>query len=342
MSRESTIVDMRMRPPLDAWKFLATVAIATSFLLLSTAGDAAARAYPEHPIRLVVPFPPGGGVDVVTRILALEMTEKTGQQVVVDNRAGAGGIIGTEIVAKSAADGYTLLMGNVATHAVNVNLHKKLPYDPLKDFAPVSRVAEVPEILVVHPSVPANSINELIALAKSKPGQLTFGSAGNGTPPHLAAELFKSMAGVNILHVPYKGTPPALADLLGGQITMIFSNILSALPLVKSGKLKALGVTSLKRSSVAPNVPTISESGLQGYQENSWYGVLAPAGTPAHVIAKLNGAIVQSLKVPAVLDRLAQQGAEINSSSPAEFREFIRAEIDKYAKIIKSSGVRIE
>ncbi|MBI3043371.1 MAG: tripartite tricarboxylate transporter substrate binding protein [Betaproteobacteria bacterium] len=324
-------------------RVLAFVAGATLFSYVSMGHAASgALAYPERPIRMVVPFPAGGGVDVVTRMLAQEMTEKLGQQVVVDNRSGASGIVGTEIVAKATRDGYTLLMGNVATHAVNVNLYRKLSYDPLKDFAPVTRVAVVHEILVVHPSVPATSVKALIALAKSKPGQLTFGSAGNGTPPHLAGELFKSLAGVNILHVPYKGTPLALSDLMGGQITMIFSNILSALPLVKSGKLRALGVSSLKRSHVAPDVPTISESGLPGYQKNSWYGVLAPAGTPNAVIAKLNGTIVAALGVPAVLDRLARQGAEIETSSPEEFRNFIQSEIKRYATIIKNSGLRVE
>lgn len=303
---------------------------------------AAAGAYPERPIRLVVPFPASGGVDVTARILAKEMSEKIGQQVVVDNRPGASGIVGSEIVANATPDGYTLLMGNVATHAVNVNLHKKLSYDPLKSFEPVSRVAEVPEILLVHPSVPATSVKELIALAKSKPGALTYGSAGNGTPPHLAAELFKLMANVNIVHVPYKGTPPAMTDLMGGQLTMIFSNILSALPLVNGGKVKALGVTSIKRSRVAPTIPTIAESGLPGFQENSWYGVLAPAGTPPAIISTLNKAIVQALKSPALLDTLTKQGAEVSASSPAEFREFIRAEIERYAKIVKASGLRID
>jgi tripartite-type tricarboxylate transporter receptor subunit TctC len=313
-------------------------------LAAPSAGHAASadRAYPERPIRMVVPFPAGGGVDVVSRILAQEMTQRIGQQVIVDNRAGASGIVGTELVAKATPDGYTVLMGNVATHAVNVSLVRKLSYHPLKDFAPVTRVAVVHEILVVHPSVPATSVKELIALARSRPGQLTFGSAGNGTPPHLAGELFKSLAGVNILHVPYKGTPPALADLLGGQITMIFSNLLSALPLVRSGKLRALGVSSQKRSAVAPDVPTIAESGLPGYQKNSWYGVLAPAGTPAGTVAKLNQAIVQALENPATRAHLAGQGAEIETGSPEEFRRFIESEIERYATIIRNSGLRID
>ena len=318
------------------------LAISTVLAVMGSHAASAPGSYPERTIRMIVPFPPGGGVDIVARTLAKEMTERIGQPVVVDNRAGAGGIVGSEIAAKALPDGYTLLMGNVATHAINVNLHKKLSYDPLKDFEPISRVAEVPEILVVHPSIPAMSVKQLIALARSKPGQLTYGSAGNGTPPHLAAELFKSMAKVDIVHVPYKGTPPALADLLGGQITMIFSNIVSAMPLVNGGKLRALGVTSIKRSAVAPTLPTIDESGLPGFQESSWYGVLAPAGTSPAVISSLNAAIVEALKAPALRDALTRQGAEVGASTPAQFREFIRVEIERYAKIIKSSGLRIE
>ena len=314
------------------------------FVFAATAADAATTAgsYPDRTIRMIVPFPPGGGVDIVARMVAKDMSERMGQSVVVDNRAGAGGVLGSEIVAKATPDGYTLLMGNVATHAVNPNLHKKLSYDALKDFEPVSRVAEVPGILLIHPSLPVDSVKQLIAFAKSRPGQLTYGSAGNGTPTHLAAELLKSMANVNIVHVPYKGTPPALSDLLGGQITMMFSNIVSGLPLVKAGKLKVLGVTSLKRSPVAPAIPTIAESGLPGFRESSWYGVLAPVGTPSAIIATLNAAVVQALKTPAVLDRLTGQGADVNASTPAEFREFIRVEIERYGKIIKSSGIRVE
>jgi tripartite-type tricarboxylate transporter receptor subunit TctC len=315
---------------------------ATLSVMPAAARAASPGAYPERAIRMIVPFPAGGGVDIVARIVAKEMSERMGQQVAVDDRAGASGIVGSELAAKAPPDGYTLLMGNVATHAVNVNLHKKLSYDPLKDFEPVSRIAEVPEVLLVHPSIPATSVKELIALARSKPGQLTYGSAGNGTPPHLAAELFKSMAKVNILHVPYKGTPPAIADLVGGQTTMIFSNIVTAMPLVNGGKLRALGVTSLKRSSVAPTIPTIAEGGLPGFQEYSWYGVLVPAGTPPAIISKLNFVIAEALKAPAVRDPLTKQGAEITPSTPAEFREFIVTEIARYGKIVKSSGLRVE
>jgi tripartite-type tricarboxylate transporter receptor subunit TctC len=302
----------------------------------------AAGAYPERAIRLVCPFPAGGGVDIVSRIVAAGLSEAIGQQVVVENRTGASGIVGTEFVANAAPDGYTLVMGNVATHAVNVSLFKKLSYDPLKDFAPISRVAELPEVLLIHPSVPARSVKELIAFAKARPGELTYGSAGSGTPTHLAAELFKSMAGVNIVHVPYKGTPPAMIDLMAGQVTMIFSNILSALPPVKAGKLRALGVSSLKRARAAPDIPTISESGLPGFYENSWYGVLAPAGTPAAVVSRLNAAVVQTLKTPAVAERIAQQGAEVTPSTPGEFRDFMRSEIERYGKIVKASGLRVD
>ena len=310
--------------------------------LLGAAHAAAVASYPERPIRLVCPFPPGGGVDIVSRILAAALPESMGQQVIVENRTGASGIVGSELVANAAPDGYTLLMGNVATHAVNVSLYKKLSYDPLKDFAPISRVAELPEVLVIHPSLPAHTVKELIAFAKARPGQLTYGSAGSGTPTHLAAELFKSMAGVNIVHVPYKGTPPAMTDLLAGQVTMIFSNILSALPLVKAKKVRALGVSSLKRARAAPEIPTIAESGLPGFYENSWYGVLAPAATSPAIVTRLNTAVVQALKTPAVADRIAQQGAEVAPSSPTEFRDFMRSEIERYAKIIKASGLRVD
>ncbi len=316
---------------------------ALACLVLPLLGHAAAPAgYPERGIRLICPFPPGGGVDITSRIVAAALTETLGQQVIVDNRTGASGIVGTELVAKAPPDGYTLLMGNVATHAVNVSLYRKLPYDPLKDFAPVSRVAELPQVLLVHPSVPATTVKELIAFAKARPGQLSYGSAGSGTPPHLAAELFKSMAGVDLVHVPYKGTPPAMTDLMGGHVMMIFSNMLSALPPVQSKRLRALGVTTLKRARAAPDIPTIAESGLPGFYEISWYGVLVPAATPPAVVAKLNGAITQALRMPAVAATIAQQGAEVTPSTPAEFGDFMRSEIARYAKVVKSSGIKVE
>ena len=303
---------------------------------------AAADSYPSRPVRLIAPFSAGGGVDIVARYLALKLTEKWGQQVVVDNRTGATGIIGTEIAAHSPPDGYTLILGNAATHAVNVSLFKKLPYDAVKDFAPVTLIGRVPEMLVVHPALPAANVRELIALAKAKPGELAFGSAGAGSPPHLAGELFQFLAKVKLVHVPYKGSAPALADLIGGQISMYFSNILSAVPFVKSGRLRGLGVTSEKRSVVAPEIPTIAESGLPGYEDYNWYGILAPKGTPRAILTQLHADIVQVVRGRDMEERLTKDGAEVIAGTPDEFARFIREEIDRYARIVKASGLRAE
>jgi len=303
---------------------------------------AAADSYPSRPVRLIAPFSAGGGVDIVARYLALKLTEKWGQQVVVDNRTGATGIIGTEIAAHSPPDGYTLILGNAATHAVNVSLFKKLPYDAVKDFAPVTLIGRVPEMLVVHPALPAANVRELIALAKAKPGELAFGSAGAGSPPHLAGELFQFLAKVKLVHVPYKGSAPALADLIGGQISMYFSNILSAVPFVKSGRLRGLGVTSKQRSVVAPEVPTIAESGLPGFEDYNWYGILAPKGTPRAIVTQLHADIVAVVRGRDMEERLTKDGAEVIASTPDEFARFIREEIDRYARIVKASGLRAE
>jgi tripartite-type tricarboxylate transporter receptor subunit TctC len=301
---------------------------------------AGADVYPARPVRLIAPFSPGGGVDIVARALAQKLADKWGQQVVVDNRTGATGIIGTDIAAHAPPDGYTLLLGNAATHAVNVSLFKKLPYDAVKDFAPITLIGRVPEMLVVHPALPATTVKELIGLAKTKP--LTFGSAGAGSPPHLAGELFQYLAKVKLVHIPYKGSAPALTDLLGGQINMYFGNILSAAPLAKSGRLRGLGVTGLKRSAVAPEIPTIAEAGLPGYEDYNWYGVLAPKGTPKSIIAKLHADIVEIVKSPELTDRLTRDGAEVIANTPDEFARFIREEIDRYALVIKASGLRAE
>ena len=298
--------------------------------------------YPSRPIRFIAPFSAGGGVDIVARLLAQRLTDKWGQQVIVDNRTGATGIIGTDIAAHATPDGYTLLMGNAATHAVNVSLYKKLPYDAVKDFAPITLIARVPEMLVVHPALPAASVKDLLALARAKPGELTFGSAGAGSPPHLAGELFQHLGKIRLVHVPYKGSAPALADLMGGQINMYFSNILSAVPFVKAGRLRGLGVSSAKRSVVAPEIPTIAEAGLPGYEDYNWYGVLAPKGTPQAIVSKLNADIVQVIRSKDIEERLTRDGAEVIASSPAEFAAFMRTEIQKYAQIIKQSGLRAE
>ena len=259
-------------------------------VLLSTCALGAAQEYPARPVRLIAPFPATGGVDIIARQIAQKLSDRWGQQVVVDNRPGATGIIGTDLAAKALPDGYTLLMGNVATQSINVSLYK-IPYDPIKDFAPITLVARVPEMLVVNPSTPAASVKDLIALAKAKPNQLTFGSAGAGSPPHLAGELFQHLAKVQFVHVPYKGSAPALIDLIGGQINLYFGNILSAMAHVKAGRLRALGVTSVKRAVVAPDVPTIAEAGLPGYEEYNWYGILAPRGTPKAIVDKVHAAV---------------------------------------------------
>ncbi len=314
-----------------------------SFTLLFTLTAslyAAAPTFPTRPIRLVAPFPPGGGTDILARTIAQKLSESMGQQVIVDNRPGATGIIGTEIAKDATPDGYTILMGNAATHAVNVSMFKRLPYHPLRDFELITQVARLPEVLVVHPSLPANSVKELIALAKAKPGQLNFGSAGVGSPPHLAGEIFKLLAKIDIVHVPYKGSPPALADLMGGQINMYFSNILTGMRLVKTGKLKALGVSGAKRSVVAPELPTIAEAGLPGYEEYNWYVIAAPKGTPREIVRTLNTRIVEILKSQEVAALLTRDGAEVVASTPEECVRFVQSEIKRYAKVIHDAKLK--
>ncbi len=289
-----------------------------------------------------MPFPPGGPADILSRTIGQVLSEAWSQQVVIDNRAGAGGNIGGEIVAKAPPDGYTMLMGFVGTHAINSSLYRDMPFDPAKDFEPVALVAMVTIILVVHPSVPVKSVKELIALAKAKPGELSFGSPGNGTPQHLAGELFDTMTSVKMVHVPYKGAVPALTDLLGGRLSLIFSSMPPALPHVQSGKLRALGVTSGARSPAAPDVPTIAQSGLPGYEVINWYGVLVPARTPRDIVGKLNAEIVRIMNLPAVKERLAAQGAETYTSSPERFADYIKKETEKWAKVVKFSGAKLD
>ena len=306
------------------------------------AAQAAADAYPVRPIRLVVAFPPGGGTDIIARSIAQKLTERIAQQVVVDNRPGAGGNIGTDIVAKSAPDGYTLLMGSAGPLAINASLFAKMPFDPIKDLAPVTLAASTPNVLVVHPSLKAATVNELIALARAKPGEINFASSGYGTPAHLAGELFNSMAGVKLVHVPYKGAAPALADLLGGQVQLMFSTMPPALPHVKDGKLRALAVTSTKRSPAAPELPTVDEIALPGFEANTWHGVVVPAGTPGAIVARLNREIVAVLHLPDVVERLSGQGAEPVGSTPEEFAAYIRAETVKWARVVRESGAKAE
>jgi len=311
-------------------------------LLALFAVIASAQTYPTKPIRLVVPFPPGGATDILARDVAQKLTEAWGQQVIVDNRPGAGGNIGSELVAKSAPDGYTLEMGTVGTHAINASLYAKMPYDHVNDFAPVILVAGVPNVLEVNPAVPVNSVAELIAYAKANPGKLNFASSGNGTSIHLSGELFKVMAGVQMTHVPYKGSAPALQDLLGNQVQLMFDNLPPSLPQIKAGKLRALAVTSLARAPALPDVPTMAEAGLPGYEASSWFGVLAPAGTPAAIVAKLNAEIAKWLATPEAKEKLSKQGANAAGGTPEDFAKHIAAETAKWAKVVKDSGAKID
>ena len=300
------------------------------------------QSYPVKPVRIVVPFPAGGTTDILAREAAQRLTQSLGQPFVVDNRPGAGGNIGAELVAKAPADGYAFLMGTVGTHAINASLYNKLPYDHVRDFAPVILVAGVPNVLEVNPAVPVNSVQELIAYAKAHPGKLNFASSGSGTSIHLAGELFKVMTGVQMSHVPYKGSAPALADLAGGQVQLMFDNLPSSLQLIKGGKLRALAVTSAQRSAALPEVPTVAEAGLPGFEATSWFGLLAPAGTPPEVIAKVNAEVAKWLASPEAKDKLAAQGAIAVGGSPDDFTRHIAAETAKWQRVVKESGAKVE
>jgi len=298
--------------------------------------------YPSKPIRIVVPFPAGGVADVYSRILGARLTEAWGQPVVVENRTGAGGNIGAEAVAKSAPDGHTLVMGSVGTHAVNVSLFARLPYDPVSDFAPIALVAETDALLVVHPSVPARTVAELIALARSKPGALSYASAGPGTASHLAGELFKSMAQVDMLHIPYKGNSPAITDLLAGQTALFFATMPTVLPHAKAGKLRALATCGAVRAAATPELPTVAEAALPGFDVTNWVGLFAPAATPADVVARLNEEVLRTMQSPAMQGRLAGEGARFVPTTPAQFGAYVKAEIAKWAPIVRASGARAD
>jgi tripartite-type tricarboxylate transporter receptor subunit TctC len=302
----------------------------------------AEQAYPSKPIRLVVPFPAGGSLDAVARAIGQKLSISWGQPVIIDNRPGAGGNIGADLVAKSAPDGYTILEGALSTHAVNVSLYSRMPYDPIKDFAPITLVAVTPNVLVLNPSVPANSVAELIRYAKANPGKLAFGSGSNGSAGHLAGELFKTAAHVDMVHVPYKGAAPAMQDLLGGQIQLMVDNLANAMQQVRAGKLKALAVTTAKRSPLVPELPTLAEAGLPGFDIYTWWGFMAPAGTPKEIIAKWNAEVTRILNTPEMQAFFAQQGAEPAPTTPEQFTALIQGEIPKYAKIIKASGAKVD
>jgi tripartite-type tricarboxylate transporter receptor subunit TctC len=298
-----------------------------------------AQNYPSKPIRILAPFPAGSGVDVVARTIATPLSAAWGQPVVVDNRPGANGLIACELVAHAVPDGYTLLLGNASTLAIAPSLYKQVPYNPVRDYAPITRIAASANILVVHPSVPARTVQQLIALAQAKPGTLNYASAGAGNSTHLSAELFKQLANVNLVHVPYKGTPQLITDLLSGQVQLSFTSLVSAIPHTKTGRLVALGVTGPQRAASLPDVPTISEAGVKGYEVTVWQGIVAPAKTPPAIIEKLNREIVRILQSAETRDRLAGQGLESAANQPEQFRAYIASEVAKWSSVIKSAGI---
>ena len=317
---------------------VAIAAIAATGIAPAQAQDA----YPNRPLRLIVPFPPGGSADILARAIGQKLAEGLGQPVVIDNRPGAGTAIGAEATAKAAPDGYTIMIGTVSSHAINPSLNAKLAYDPVRDFTPVSLVASIPFALLVHPSVPVKSVQELIVLARARPGQLNFSSAGSGTSNHLAGELFRSMAGIDIAHIPYKGSAPALTDMLSGQVNLMFDLVLTAAPHVKSGAARALAVTGRERSAVLPGVPTVAEAGLPGYEVSAWFGIFAPAGIPAPALARLNAEIVRIMQLQDVRDRLASLGADALSSTPEQFAAYVKDELVKWSRVVKAAGMKLE
>jgi len=315
---------------------------AALFVAIAFSGGAAAQAWPEKPVRFVVGFTPGGPSDILARALGQKLSEIWTQQMVIENRPGAGGNIAAELVAKSAGDGYTWLLGNNSILATNQSLYARLGYDPVKDFAPVALVAIQPNILVVNPDVPAHSVKELIALARAKPGELNYASSGSGAAAHLAGELFKAMTGVQMVHVPYKGAQPALTDVIAGQAQLMFATSASVIPYIKAGRLRALAVTTAQRSASVPDLPTVSEAGVPGFEAITWHGVVVPAATPQPLVVRLNADIVKVLHMRDLRERLESLGAEVAPGTPRDFAEYIAREIPKWAKVVKDSGARAE
>ena len=309
-------------------------------LLCCAAVQAFAQSYPAKPVRVIVPYPPGGGNDTLGRLFAAKLGERMGQPFVVENRPGAGTMIGTEAAAKSAPDGYTILLSSIATHALSPNLYARVPYDPIKDFAPITLLGVAPTVLVVNADLPARNVQELISLARKQP--LAYASGGNGTPPHINAEVFKSVAGVDLLHVAYKGGGPALVDLVAGRVHVMLDTAASAMPHVRSGKLRALALSAPKRSAEYPDLPTFAEAGLPQYDTNAWYSMHAPAGTPPEIVRRLNTELVAILRDPDILARFKQLSTDPVGNSPDEFAAFVRAELDKYARIIKAAGIKLD
>ena len=319
-----------------------TMCVFAGLAAFGAATAIAAESYPAKPIRLVLPYPPGGGSDTIVRPLAQRLSAELGQQVVIDNRGGAGGAIGMEAAARAAPDGYTIVMALTAQLAVNVSLYKKLPYDPVRDFAPITLLATGPYLLAVHPSLPVTSVKELIVLARARPDQITYASSGNGSGGHLAAELLKSMTGIKMLHIPYKGGGPALVDVLAGQVQVLFATYVSSRGHIQAGRLRALAVSTAKRPAAIPDMPTIAEAGVPGYDSGVWYGVLAPAATPPDIIARLNREIVRVLTQPDFHKLLVDQAIDPVGSTPGQLGDFIRTEIAKWAKVVKASGAKLD
>jgi len=323
-------------------RLTALLRFALAAACVSLCAAAQAQAWPSKPIRFVIPFPAGGSTDIVGRLIGDKLSQRLGQPLVIDNRGGAGGTTGSDLVAKAAPDGYTMLLGTSSTHAIASSLYSKLPYDSARDFAPVTLLGTATILLVTHPSVPAKSVRELIALAKSKPGELTFASSGNGSVSHLTGEYFDSLAGVKMQHIPYKGDTPMTVDLVAGRVSMAFGTAVAFLPYVQNHKLNALAVTSAKPSPIAPTLPTVADSGLPGFEALQWFGILMPAGTPKEIVTKLQTEIAAILRMPDVHERLQSLGIEVVGSSPDEFAAFMRAETAKWGKIVKDSGAKID
>src|SRR5688572_1880495 len=323
-------------------KRIACITIAAAAVCAAFAAPVGAQTYPNKPIRWIIPFPPGGGTDVISRTLATELTKSLGQQVIADNRPGSGGTIGLAAAAKLPADGYNLVLGQLANVAIAPALYSKLPYDPLKDLQPITLALTSPLVLVAHPSFPAKNLKELIAIARTKPDTVTFGSPGNGTTGHLGTELLKTMTGTKMTHIPYKGAVPAFTGLMGGEIAIYMSSIQPAIPMLNAGRVKALGVTSSTRIATLPNVPTIAESGVPGYEVTNWYGVMVPAGVPKDVLNKLHGELVRILKLPEVHQRFQAEGGDTAPNTPEQFAAFIRTEMVKWEKAVRASGAKVD
>lgn len=321
-------------------RMVARTVLAALALALSC-GDALAQAWPSKPIRYIVPFPPAGATDILARIVADKISPTLGQPVVVENRPGAAGNVGTEMVVKAPADGYTILQATVA-QSISETLYTNLAFSFGQDLAPVALIARVPNVMIVHPSVPANTVQEFIALAKSKPGQINFASSGSGTSIHMSAELFKMLTGVNMVHIPYRGSGPALADLLGGQVSVMFDNLTSSIGHIRSGKLRALAITTATRYPALPDLPTMQEAGVAGYEASAWFGIVAPKATPKEIVNRLNSEVNKALALPDVKEKLLQQGAIAAPGSPEQFGAFIQSEIAKWARVVKASGAKVD